>query len=319
MATLREQLEAARANPNAQTMLDFIAHVEGVKHGYNTQFGNRRFDSLEDHPRQLFPFTTTKGKKQQTSAAGRYQFTQDTWDDIRKKIKADDFGEVNQDLGALYLLRRAGALDDVLRGDFEAAIPKIGGTWAGASSSKYDQPKRSAESERAWFAARTGGRTNPVAEVIQQAVTPVVPRPVQSAVAEAAQAVASAQRRNLPGNVNNPRVRQTLPGDVNDPVAALDDDQQAALEAELALLAQQRMAPAIAQVAEEVGGARARNRVEQEDAPDWEREIITAALDAEADAIRHNAVNQLFGDPAISRVRLPQGIEEAIDRALRSL
>lgn len=33
-------------NPNARRMLDLIASAEGVKHGYNTLFGNQRFDDF---------------------------------------------------------------------------------------------------------------------------------------------------------------------------------------------------------------------------------------------------------------------------------
>ena len=49
MAT-RQELEKALSNPNVRKMLDVIANAEGVKHGYNTIFGNERSDDLKAHP-----------------------------------------------------------------------------------------------------------------------------------------------------------------------------------------------------------------------------------------------------------------------------
>ena len=49
MATLKD-IQNAYANPNTRKFLDFIAQAEGVKHGYNTLFGNQRFDNLGSHP-----------------------------------------------------------------------------------------------------------------------------------------------------------------------------------------------------------------------------------------------------------------------------
>ena len=47
-----------------------------MNNGYNTLFGGDQFSDFSDHPRILKEFTETNGKKNKTSAAGRYQFTQ---------------------------------------------------------------------------------------------------------------------------------------------------------------------------------------------------------------------------------------------------
>ncbi|HFF8267464.1 TPA: glycoside hydrolase family 104 protein [Acinetobacter baumannii] len=148
MAT-RQQLEQALSNPNVRKMLNLIANTEGVKHGYNTLFGNERINDLSNHPNIRKAFTQTDGKKNYTTAAGRYQFIKDTWDGVARQYGLDDFSPRNQDIGAIALIAQNGALDDVLKGNYQRAIRKLGGTWASLPSSTYAQPKKSwAETNR---------------------------------------------------------------------------------------------------------------------------------------------------------------------------
>lgn len=131
-------------NPNVRNMLELIAKAEGTtEHGHNTAFGGSRFDSLDDHPRYLKPFKQTDGKTNYTSAAGKYQFLSNTWDEVRGKLGLTDFSGPNQDAGAIYLIDRAGALPDVMNGDYKAAANKLGKVWASLPSSPYPQPRRS--------------------------------------------------------------------------------------------------------------------------------------------------------------------------------
>ena len=140
----RAQAEEYRNNPNVRAFLDAIAEAEGTtKHGYATMFGGSKLTSLQDHPRKALPFTETTGKKNQTTAAGRYQFLQRTWDDLAPKLALTDFGPVSQDIAAIALLDRAGALQNVLAGDLQGAAKKAGKTWASLPSSPYAQPKKS--------------------------------------------------------------------------------------------------------------------------------------------------------------------------------
>ena len=123
-------------------MLDLIANAEGVKHGYNTGFGNDRFESLGRHPNIRKEFTQTDGKKNYTTAAGRYQFLNPTWQGLAKRYGLRDFSAQSQDLGALALLAQNGALPHIIKGDYQTAIKKSGGTWASLPSSPYAQPKK---------------------------------------------------------------------------------------------------------------------------------------------------------------------------------
>lgn len=142
MAT-RQELEKALSNPNVRKILDVIANAEGVKHGYNTIFGNERSADLKTHPNVKKEFTQTNGKKNSTTAAGRYQFLKGTWDSVSKKYGLSDFSPKNQDLAAVALILGRGALGDVIKGDFTKAVGKLGGEWASLPSSPYAQPKKS--------------------------------------------------------------------------------------------------------------------------------------------------------------------------------
>jgi len=159
-------------NPNVKRILDAIAQAEGTtEYGYNTMFGGTKFDDLSSHPNQLKPFTQTDGKENYSSAAGRYQFINPTWQDVSKQLGLKDFGPESQDAAAVYLIERAGALDDVLNGDFKAATDKLGGTWASLPSSNYAQPKKT---EEEWMAMVNGGKKREPG-LLEQAVNMVVP------------------------------------------------------------------------------------------------------------------------------------------------
>ena len=133
-------------NPNVRSFLDMISAAEGTtKHGYNTLFGGGKVESLADHPRQLFDFTETTGRPNKTTAAGRYQFLSNTWDEQAKKLGLPDFGERSQDLAAVNLLQERGILPDVLQGNWESAVKKSGPIWASLPSSEYPQPRQSQE------------------------------------------------------------------------------------------------------------------------------------------------------------------------------
>ncbi|HGH0937549.1 glycoside hydrolase family 24 protein [Yersinia enterocolitica] len=136
-------------DPNVRQYLDVLSKAEGTasyaNSGYNTMFGGDQFYDSSDHPRQLKDFTQTDGTKNKTSAAGRYQFTSSSWDDAAKALNLTDFSPRSQDLAALFLIQRAGQLENVTNGNFADATSGLGGVWASLPSSNYAQPKRSWE------------------------------------------------------------------------------------------------------------------------------------------------------------------------------
>ena len=123
-------------DPNVRAFLDMIGYSEGAD--YNTLFGGGTFDSFYDHPRQVI---SKSGYK--SSAAGKYQIIQKTWDDVAPKIGAQDFLPATQDAAAIYLIKRRGALNDVIAGNFTAAVQKVRKEWASLPGAGYGQPERS--------------------------------------------------------------------------------------------------------------------------------------------------------------------------------
>lgn len=136
-------------DPNVRQYLEVLSKAEGTasyaNSGYNTMFGGDQFYDNSDHPRQLKDFTQTDGTKNKTSAAGRYQFTSGSWDNAAKALNLTDFSPRSQDLAALFLIQRAGQLENVTNGNFADATSGLGGVCASLPSSNYAQPKRSWE------------------------------------------------------------------------------------------------------------------------------------------------------------------------------
>ena len=145
MATKQDLIDA-RNDPNVLKFLNLIARAEGTeKYGYNTAFGGEYFGDLSQHPNIKKNFTQTDGKVNSSGASGRYQFLNSTWNGLSKKYGLEDFGAVNQDLGAIALITEKGALKDVQSGNYKKAIDKLGNIWASFPSSPYKQHKRSYE------------------------------------------------------------------------------------------------------------------------------------------------------------------------------
>ncbi len=148
---------------NLRAFLDMIAYSEGTASdpdgGYRTMFGHRLMNSYADHPRQLFTFTNSRGEQLKTSAAGRYQFLQGTWDELRAKLGLQDFSPASQDAACIELIRQRGALDDVKAGRVALAISKCAKTWASLPGAGYAQPERKLSQLMAAYSS-AGGYTS---------------------------------------------------------------------------------------------------------------------------------------------------------------
>lgn len=131
------------ASKQVIAFLDVIAWTEGTdrnigdgaRTGYNIMFTGKTFSSFADHPRQ---FIRSGGIT--STAAGRYQFLNTTWDDIARKLGLKDFSPENQDKAAIQLIKRRGALDEIERGKIEAACDILSYEWASLPPARYRQP-----------------------------------------------------------------------------------------------------------------------------------------------------------------------------------
>ncbi len=200
---MNQDLTLLLDNPNVRRYLDVIAQAEGTaQHAdpYRVAFGGSTMADLARHPGIARRFKQTDGKTNTTTAAGKYQFLEPTWNDVAGKLKLTDFSPRAQDLGALELMRRSGSLDDVLRGDYASAIRKDGRTWASLPSSPYAQPKRSEAFIDNALQRKPGQRFQPpyaplaaalTAQPAQPQYRPVLPPMLPAPAADPAQAMRS--------------------------------------------------------------------------------------------------------------------------------
>lgn len=131
-----------RRDPRVRAFLNMIAYAEGTSgtSGYRMQYTKALFYDYSDHPREIIcAVYGSTGKELCSSAAGRYQFLQKTWDYVAPKVEAANFGPLHQDRAAIFLLLEKGAIELILRNDIESAIQLMNKTWASFPGSPYGQ------------------------------------------------------------------------------------------------------------------------------------------------------------------------------------
>lgn len=135
-------------HPNVAAFLRVIRAGESSQDesAYRVMFGGSRFDSFADHPR-----ITNTASGYTSTAAGAYQFLSKTWDECAKALSLPDFSPESQDLAAVYLIKRRGALDDAIAGRLDDAIKKCAKEWASLPGSPYGQPTRTLDQARATY------------------------------------------------------------------------------------------------------------------------------------------------------------------------
>ena len=123
--TNSSEVVAKELPPEGKALLDAIAGAEAT--GYNIVVGGGTFSSYKDHPR-IF------NKKENSDAAGRYQFLSSTWDPIAKKLNLTDFSPENQDRAAWQLAvdvygKGKEGIIKALKEDPLKVSDKLRGTW----------------------------------------------------------------------------------------------------------------------------------------------------------------------------------------------
>lgn len=129
------------AKPDQRQNLQIFAHATAGAEGgdYSKIVGGGNLDDFGAHPQKV-GMTTKDGK---STAAGRYQITGSTWNDVAEKRGYTDFSPRNQDDAFMALLAKHDALGDVMAGNFDAATAKLGPEWQGLpSGTSKNQGKR---------------------------------------------------------------------------------------------------------------------------------------------------------------------------------
>jgi len=146
MSAARQRYEELLQRPQIRSLLNTIRYAEGTPgdSGYRTMFGGSKFDVSKgwQHPDKVI-----RSGGYASAAAGGYQYLPGTWQSAAKALALPDFSPKSQDLGALYLIDRRGALDPFLKGEkFGTIINKLAPEWASlptsGGGSYYGQPSK---------------------------------------------------------------------------------------------------------------------------------------------------------------------------------
>lgn len=140
----KEEAESLSKDPRIRAMLDTLAKSEGAN--YNTLFGGGTFSDFGAHPNQRITRKFGgKGKSITSTAAGRYQFLNRTWEGVAGQLGLTDFSPHSQDLAAIELMRQRGMIPKILSGDISGALTAGNREWASLPGSPYGQPTHAAQ------------------------------------------------------------------------------------------------------------------------------------------------------------------------------
>ena len=147
---------------NRTAFLDVISKSEGTfgkgDNGYNVLVGGGLFTGYADHPRrhvQVRPGLWS-------TAAGRYQILERTFDFYKDLLKLEDFSPASQDAIALQMIKETSAMGAVDRGDILTAIERCAHLWASFPGSNYSQPQQKISTLLADYSMSGGTFTNMV-------------------------------------------------------------------------------------------------------------------------------------------------------------
>lgn len=138
-----------------KALLDTIAYAEGTKgrgyDGYNILYAYRTIDDCNNHPNRVI---CSGGYC--SSAAGRYQFLNTTWNGL----KLPNFRPENQTRGAMTLIdwRKASIPADraMTATEFANVMSKISYEWASLPPGRYGQPIKTMSQLRSVYCSFAG-------------------------------------------------------------------------------------------------------------------------------------------------------------------
>ena len=150
---LQNRTERDMSEDNVRAFLDALAWAEGTARApepYRVCYSYKHtIRSFADHPTitgewkgEPLDSLGPRYAGLKSTAAGRYQIIVGTWREAKRALGLPDFSPESQDKAAVYLIRRRGALDDVMAGNLQAAVDKCAAEWASLPGSTSGQPQR---------------------------------------------------------------------------------------------------------------------------------------------------------------------------------
>ncbi len=143
-----------------QALHDSVAFAEGTRNhssdGYNVMFSFRLMNGCSSHPNQCISYGGTC-----STAAGRYQFLNGTWNSVKRARNLGSFEPENQERGAAYLIsttRRVSVPQTrpMTASEFSNAMSKLSYEWASLPPGRYGQPSKTASQMRSTYCSIAG-------------------------------------------------------------------------------------------------------------------------------------------------------------------
>lgn len=159
------------SNSNVNAFLKMIQYAEGTynrPNPYAVTFAySHTIQDFSDHPAITGEWTGYPLADQYciaaginppcvSTAAGAYQFLRPTWIGIKNRLGNIRFDAAGQDLGAINLIERKGALSDIENGNLMGAINKVNTVWASLPGSPYGQPTKSYSQLESFYLSHGG-------------------------------------------------------------------------------------------------------------------------------------------------------------------
>ncbi|HEX7904894.1 MAG TPA: glycoside hydrolase family 104 protein [Chitinophagaceae bacterium] len=153
-AASKKSTSNTTALSNLKAFLLMIQFSEGTlgNKAYRMLYGGNLFDDFSKHPN--IPVTRWGIT---STAAGAYQFLYSTWTELQLSLRLPDFSPASQNKAAIELIRRGGAIDDILRGHVPQAINKCRKIWASFPGAGYGQSEKSLQ-DLLLFYEKAGGQ-----------------------------------------------------------------------------------------------------------------------------------------------------------------
>ena len=95
-------IQWSEASPEQRAFLNALAGPESGGE-YNIIYGGDHFEDYSKHPGKYITIESGPNKGKKSSAAGKYQFLESTWNDIAGRYNLKDFSPANQDQAAWIL------------------------------------------------------------------------------------------------------------------------------------------------------------------------------------------------------------------------